>query len=135
MHHLEIENALVRAAGDDPDAGVVAAAAIAVWRQMADRLTLVIGAQGVDVLFRRALLLTRRVFGWLAAVKNDEDADALQESLRRCLASQEVAVAMEASAALLNNFINLLASLIGEALTARLLEPVWTSPDTMQAIP
>ncbi len=135
MRHLEIENALVRAAGDDPDAEAVAAAAIDVWRRMAARLTPVIGTQGVAVLFRRALLLTSRAFVWLAAVKDDEDADVLQESLMRGLASQEMAVAGEASAALLIRFVELLVSLIGEALTERLLEPVWASPDTMKAIP
>lgn len=128
MRHLAIESALLHAAGDAPDAEAVAAAAIDVWRRMAARLTPVIGAQGVDVLFRRALLLTSRVFVWLAAVNNDDDADALQESLRRCLASQERAVAMAASVALLIRFSELLTSLIGETLTGRLLEQVWAEP-------
>lgn len=136
MHRLAIENVLARKAGDAPDAGAFANAAHDVWLLMAARLTPVIGVQGVDVLFRRALLLTARTLGWLAVVKNDAndtDTAALQESLLRCLASQERAVAAEASAALLNNFINLLVSLIGEDLTARLLEPVWASPNTMKA--
>jgi len=128
MRHQQIKNALVRAAGDEPDAGAVSAAAIEVWLRIAARLIPVIGAQGVDVLFRRALVLTSRSFVWLAAVNNDEDADALPESLRRCLASQEMALAAEAGAALLSRFTDLLASLIGEALTERLLEPVWTVP-------
>jgi hypothetical protein len=128
MQHLAVENALARAAGDDPDAGAVAAAALGVWLRMAARLTPVIGAQGVDVLFRRALLVTGRAHDCLATVDNDADTVALQESLRLCLSSRETAVAVEAGGALLICFTELLASLIGEALTERLLEPVWAFP-------
>lgn len=138
MRHLTIENALARTAGDAPDAGAIATATRTVWRQMAARLTPVIGAQGVDVLFRRALWLTGRTFAWLAVVMNDADdidAAALQERLMRCLASQEMAVAAAASAALLISFIELLASLIGEDLTMHLLAPAWASPDTMKDEP
>jgi hypothetical protein len=45
-----------------------------------------------------------------------------------CLASQHTAAAAEAVYALLLTFTELLATLIGESLTERLLAPVWARP-------
>ena len=95
---------------------------------MADRLAPVIGARGVDALFSRSLHVTSKTFPWLAMAGNDGNSAALLASLKVRLAGQETAAAAEASDALLVNFTELLATLIGESLTERLLAPVWLPP-------
>ncbi|MEJ1962285.1 MAG: hypothetical protein WDO56_12345 [Gammaproteobacteria bacterium] len=97
---------------------------------MIARLAPVIGARGVDVLFRRALHLTSTAFPWLQLARDHEGGIAVLESVTMRLAGQEASSAAEASHALLVTFTELLATLIGETLTERLLGPVWAPPLT-----
>lgn len=128
LHHEAIRRTLARSAGDSPDASAIAEATLNTWRQVADRLAPVIGARGVDALFSRSLHVTSKTFPWLAMSGNDGSSAALLTSLKLRLASQETAAAAEASDALLVNFTELLATLIGASLTERLLAPVWLPP-------
>jgi hypothetical protein len=105
------------------------AGAVDIWPQIAAQLVPVIGARGVDVLFHRALQQTSIAYPWLK-IAGDHRGLAALEGLRKCLASQEKTSAAKASHALLVTFIELLATLIGESLTARLLSPVWAPPLT-----
>lgn len=90
------------------------------------RLTPVIGARGVDVLFRRALHLTHSSFPWLAVVGGEEkESVSLLSRIKESLAARKPAVAAEASYTLLVTFTELLTPLIGESLAARLFDPVW----------
>jgi len=50
-----------------------------------------------------------------------------------CLAAQQTAAAAEAAGALLLTFAELLATLIGESLTERLLAPVWARASEQEA--
>jgi hypothetical protein len=123
-----VRGALKQRAGTLPDAITVAAAAAATWRLVQAQLVPVIGARGLAVLYRRALHQTAADFPWMVAcVDGGALADPLP-SLTTCLAAQAAVPATEAAGAMLVTFAELLAALIGESLTERLLAPVWARP-------
>lgn len=128
-HHEMIRAALALRVGAAPDASAVAGAAFGVWHDMSVRLVPLIGERGFDVLFKRAVHLTSASFPWLASIgtigEDGDDATQLT-GLRALLETREATVAAEASHALLASFTELLATLIGPALSERLLLPVWT---------
>lgn len=124
MRRKVIRARLVQRIGDASDGNSFVEATADVWREIAAELIPVIGVRGVDVLFSRALYLTSVRFPWLATTGDQEDGDELAD-LKARLAAAEAVVAAEASFALLATFIELLSALIGEALTDRLLTPVW----------
>lgn len=123
-----IRKTLAHHAGSVPDASAVAEATISIWHQIVIRLAPVIGAHGVDVLFRRSLYLASAAFPWLATADDPGDSAALFANIKTRLEGRETNVAMEASYTLLVTFTELLTSLIGESLTERLLGPVWVAP-------
>ncbi len=87
-----------------------------------------IGARGVDVLFRRALHLSQSAFPSLMIAGGEEkESAALLAKIKSSLAECKPAVAAEASYTLLVTFTELLTPLIGESLVARLFDPVWVS--------
>ena len=120
--------------GDAQDARAVAEATLGTWRQMAARLAPVIGAKGVDSLFHRSLHLTSATFRWLEIAEDHGDNSDVLASLSVCLASRETDAAAEAGYTLLVTFTELLATMIGESLTERLLLPalVPASPESKQ---
>ena len=123
-----IRRTLEQHSGNDGDARSIAEATIGTWRRMAARLAPVIGAKGVDILFRRSLHMTSISFRWLEIAENHEDnADPAASILAR-LSSREAETAAEAGYTLLVTFTELLATLIGESLTVRLLLPAWVPP-------
>jgi hypothetical protein len=126
-----IRRTLAQRAGDTPDTSAVAEALLSTWHQMATRLAPVIGTRGVDAILRRSLHLTSNSFPWLATAEEHADSTAPLISFRACLDASEPAAAAEASYALLVTFTELLATLIGESLTDRLLGPVLAPPPTM----
>jgi hypothetical protein len=123
-----IQRTLSQRAGESANACSIAEATISTWHQAAVRLAPLIGTQGVQVLFRRSLHLTSAAIPWIAMNPHDESNSALLASLQARLADREAIAAIEAGQALLVNFTDLLAALIGESLTERLLAPVWTPP-------
>ena len=131
MHDLPneaIRSTLARRAGDTPDASAIAEAALDTWRCVADRLEPVIGRRGVDALFNRSLHVTCRTYPWLSIAGLEGNGAAQLAGLRLRLAAREPAAAEEASYVLLMTFTVLLANLIGDSLTKRLLAPVWSPP-------
>ena len=127
-YHLEIQKKLVHSCAGSSDSICIAEATLDTWHQMAALLAPVIGSKGVDVLFSRSLHLTNVDFPWLPIAGNHGTNLALLEDLKKHLADHEAGVAAEAGCTLLVNFSELLASLIGAALTERLLAPAWTPP-------
>lgn len=127
MNEEAIRKTLAHRAGSNANARAVAEATISTWHQAAVRLAPVIGRQGVDVLFRRSLHLTKSTVPWLAMANDEGDCTALLSTLQTRLAERETAAALEAGHALLANFTELLASLIGNPLTERLLAPIWAA--------
>jgi hypothetical protein len=123
-----IRKTLARRHGQDADAGAIAAATLDLWREVAACLTPLIGARGVDALFRRALQLTIQALPWLGlASEGGVGAGPLAGFTARLEACDPPAAA-EASAALLATCAELLAAMIGPSLTGRLLDPVWGPP-------
>jgi hypothetical protein len=129
----ESRDAAIRAllalrAGENASAQSVAVAAEEIWRDVAARLAPVIGARGVNVIVRRALHQTSGNFPWLEIGGDHEAGVAALARIKTRLAEQDAAHAAAASHALLAKFTELLAILIGESLTERLLGPVWAAP-------
>lgn len=120
-----IQGTLTQRAGVTTDARAVVDAVTRTWQFMAAQLEPVIGTRGVGVLLDRALYLTGRDFPWLAQTGPlDAETDPLAR-LQARFASRDATEAAEAGCALLVRFTELLASLIGEPLTERLLASVW----------
>lgn len=128
LRRAAIRRKLSPAAECGSDADCVVEITIDTWRQVGDQLTPVIGARGVEVLFKRALHVASRDYPWLARTGEGGDAAAPSAVLGARLEARDPATAAEASYALLVTFTELLASMIGGSLTDRLLDPVWAPP-------
>ena len=113
-------------------ADAAAAAACAVWLSVSAALSPIVGPHGVAALYKRSLYLTRGQHPSLNSVHDAaggiEDFTALQQTL----SSQSGEIAAAANSALHKTFYDLLSSLIGPALTERLLRPVLDRPPTDQ---
>jgi len=120
--------ALAHRAAGALDAHAVAEATIGTWRQVDSLLAPVIGTQGVDVIFRRALYLTSKGFPWLASGEEYVESAVLLAGLKARLEERCADDVAQAGYSLLVCFTELLTTLIGEALTERLLAPVWDFP-------
>ena len=123
-----IQITLAHRAGGTLDACAVAEAFISTWRQVDGLLAPVIGTQGVDVIFRRALYLTSKTFPWLASGEEYRDGAVLLASLKARLESRCADDIAEAVYLLLVCFTELLTTLIGESLTELVLAPIWDFP-------
>jgi hypothetical protein len=122
--HAAVRRTVLEGAGDRPDAVAVARSTVATWRQLDARLAPVIGKRGVEVLFVRATHLSSRSFPWLGG--NRDAVGNPLETLRGRLESREGPVAADAACTVLVTFAALLATLIGDSLSKRLLAPVLT---------
>lgn len=120
-----IRTTLEQRARSLPEVNAIPEATATTWRMMEAQLVPVIGARGLDVLFRRALHRTTAAFPWIAISVDHGGSAGPLPGLMASLASQPTAAAAEAAYALLLTFTELLATLIGESLTERLLAPVW----------
>jgi hypothetical protein len=122
-----IRRALTQEAGTDADAKALAAAALRVYDTLAGQLALLIGEGGVRALTARSLHLVRRDFPWLAEAQDPDPSEGPFAQVGSCLERQEPAIATEAAAAVLATLGGLLATLIGETLTMRVLRAAWPS--------
>ena len=114
----------------------VAAAAVRLWDNAFFRLAPFIGDHGVILLYRRSLHLSRSdhpLLAPLAEVAQTPVGDADFSGLKSTLEREAPEKAEEASRALFSTFTGLLATLIGEALTTRLLAPVPRDDETHQS--
>lgn len=132
-----IRRTLRQRSGDSPDALAVARATSETWLLMSAQLAPVIGDNGVEAIFKRSLHLTSVVFPWLAIPDREMDIDSLPERIGALLAGREPVAATQASSSLMITFTELLATLIGNSLTKRLLDPVWVAapPANEQDLP
>jgi hypothetical protein len=105
------------------DASQIAAAAAQDWRSIEGALAPVVGARGFAALLARSLRDIGGDFPWAASPRGaagDDTLAALQLALSRHTPAETIA----ANAALLHCFCAVLGSLIGAALTERLLHSV-----------
>ena len=103
----------------------IAEMAVASWKDIGAALSPIIGQTGVAALFKRSIYLTRSAHACLAPVSADKSQPDELAALQAVLGQQARAIAVAANGALLQNFQDLLTSLIGLSLTERLLSPVW----------
>ena len=115
------------------DASRAAEMAVSTWTGVGVALSPIIGQAGVTALFKRSIYLTRDAYPWLATVLEDKSQPDELVAMHAALARQTGDAAVAASVAMLQNFEELLISLIGLSLTERLLRPVWDKPSSGQA--
>lgn len=100
-------------------------AAVDLWTQMADQLILIIGAGGFDSLYARSVFLSQASYSWLAANSGAPQTNHRFSDLEKSLLEKPPTLAREANCLLLITFTNILASMIGERLTTRILDSAW----------
>ena len=95
------------------------------WEPMSVQIIAIVGEGGFNSLYARTLSLSKSSFPWLATsplpAKNYQRFTELKMSLE----GQTTAQMREANKLLLITFTDILASLIGEQLTTRILELAW----------
>jgi hypothetical protein len=103
----------------------VDAGPIRLWRSMAEQIISVVGQGGFQSLYARSIFLTQRSHPWLVQPAASLPFDLSFATLSTCLAEQPPDQAQAASTLLILTFTDLLASLIGEPLTVRILKTAW----------
>ena len=122
-----IKASLMQRASNGESAEPVVEVIVRAWREIDAALSPVIGKQGVAALYRRCLHIVAPTHPWLATTQPGI-ADALDlAALRSALSSQSSANAAAGGAATLEEFHELLASMVGHSLTGQLLRPVWAN--------
>ncbi len=125
---------LTQLAADGADVPQIAGSAVAVWQELDATLSPIIGRRGVAALFKRSLLLTVPAHTSLVAAHWQVETAGDFESLGASLKQQSVANAIATNGALLQQFVDLLVSLIGESLTQRLLQSILDNPPRHGAV-
>jgi hypothetical protein len=91
------------------------------WRRIGGQLVPLIGESGLCALFGRAVRTLAVRYEWMSVHTARASIDELLAALERDMGGVEPAVADIANMELLNTFTRQLSTLIGEALTSRLL--------------
>lgn len=121
MRHLLVKRVTTQRHENDADAGAD------LWRKMAAQLILIIGSGGFDSLYARSVYLGRATYPWLAAGSGPSETDHRFSSLETSLQMQSPSLARDANCLLLITFTDILASMIGERLTIRILDSAWAT--------
>jgi hypothetical protein len=127
QRRLAIERRLALRRGG-PGTGAAAEVDLGVWREVAGILAPMIGAGGVEAIFKRSLQLTTPRFPWLGFAGEPEAGVAILASCLARLKLRDPKEAAEANLALLVSFTDLLVAMIGASLTDRLLGQIWALP-------
>ena len=120
-----LAEALAERVGNDADAAQIAAAMVSTWQDIAAALDPVVGQEGVAAIYRRSILLSAKKHPWLRGVDEDVQTAMNLESLKSTLEQRTASDAVVGVSAFLQTFHDLLAGLIGDSLTGRLLHSVW----------
>jgi hypothetical protein len=121
----EIVASLRRRIGPNADTTAVAQAIISILEDIGASLTPIVGHQGVAALYRRSLHLCLSNHPHLASTYHVVQASLDLTALKAVLVEQSEAEALFFGEVLLTTFHELLTTLIGSSLTARLLRGVW----------
>ncbi|MEY4562156.1 MAG: hypothetical protein RLZZ618_1433 [Pseudomonadota bacterium] len=116
---------LARRVGEGASPSQIAAALVAIWREIDTALTPILGQRGVAALFGRSLHLAAVSHGWFADARSTLPITMDFDALLAATARQTPAEAMAGGAQLLQTFHGLLATLVGGSLTDRLLRSAW----------
>ena len=121
LRHLLIKRVTTQRLENGPDAGAD------LWRKMAIQLILIIGSGGFDSLYARSVYLGRATYPWLGGGSGPSETDHRFSELDASLQMQSPTVARDANCLLLITFTDILASMIGERLTTRILDLAWAT--------
>jgi hypothetical protein len=110
----------------DANVAEVAEAVLAVWHEIDQALSPIIGQRGVAALYNRSLKLASASHPWLASGHSGVFGAIDPSALKSALMQQTAAQAGDGGCALFETFRELLASLVGASLAERLLRSVWT---------
>lgn len=126
--------AMVRSRGDHAtlakragaaSGGAAVDATLVLWRAADLDVSAVIGHRGTAAVLRRALVIMRRTHGWMPEPPDDADFDACVRNLCDAFAGQAPEERASGQRLLEATFHDLLASLVGAALTTQLLRAAW----------
>lgn len=124
MRNELIEFVLSRDGADIRDPPALATATVRAVSEVLDELKPLVGDTAARALYLRCLHLARLAFHGPGTPRLETESELL-DSLQHDLASREPLDARRAGAALLCSLADLLASLIGEHLTHRMLDTAW----------
>ncbi|WON74042.1 hypothetical protein [Nitrosospira sp. Is2] len=105
----------------------IADAAISLWEPMASEIISIVGEEGFNSLYARTIFLHRAVFPWLSVASDQLQANQGLAELKMSFKKQTPTQVSEANNLLLITFTDILASLIGEQLTTRILCLAWST--------
>jgi hypothetical protein len=117
-HHI-VEKAVMQR----PDA--VVEMTILLWERLAFELSSIIGDEGFQSLYARSCNLNKITFPWLLLDHDSETSHTRFAGLKIALESRDITEASTASKTLLITFVDILALLIGDQLTASILLSAW----------
>lgn len=109
-----------------PDAALVGDAVDETWRGIDSALSPVLGKRGVAALHHRSLRVAGAAYPWLNRKHDGPPIASEIASLKSVVMRRSTEDALAGSAALFRAFCELLTSLIGPSLAARLLQPLVT---------
>jgi hypothetical protein len=121
----QIVASLAHRVGPNADTARIAQAIVSTLQDMNTALTPIIGQQGVVALYRRSLHLCVSAHPRLADTYDSVQAALDLNALKSVLVEQSEADALFFGEVLLTTYYELLTTLIGPSLTARLLRDVW----------
>lgn len=121
----QIVASLARSVGPEADIASIAQAIVSTLQGMSGALTPIIGEQGVAALYRRSLHLCTSAHPRLAGLYDGLQGELNLTALKSVLIEQSPAEALFFGEVMLTTFYELLTTLIGPSLTARLLSGVW----------
>lgn len=122
QRHQQIQNLTAQPAQKAVDA------AIHLWEQLAKHLISIVGEGGFNSLYARSLLLAKSSYPWLVAPALPSQNRHRFAELRISFEAQAPEQTNAANLLLLITFTDILASLIGEQLTSRILNSAWGPP-------
>lgn len=105
----------------------VVSAAIGLWEQLSGQIVAIVGQGGFDSLYARSLFLSQSTFPWLGASAVSAQTGRGFTELKTSFEGQTPAQAVAANSLLLVTFTDILAALIGEQLTNRILLSAWSN--------
>lgn len=114
-----------------PDA--VVEVSVLLWERLSAELISIIGEEGFQSLYARSANLNSVTYPWLLLDHAAQSSGSRFAGLQISLESRSLAEASEASKALLITFVDILALLIGDLLTASILRSAWID-DTLDIV-
>jgi len=110
------------------DARAIADQAVWSWERIAFHLTPLIGQAGFQSLYFRAVHLSLPQCPTITLLQRGSSTEDLFQHLRSDLALLDAVTTAFCSNVLMNKFLELVASMIGEQLTAQILHSAWGRP-------